>query len=969
MRTPDVVSQEILAKLAITAPGFSLELGTPERKIVDAVAESISEASVDQYLTGSLLDIESKTGLELEQFCLLPGTPVVTPAEVRPIEALRPGDEVVTHTGKVAEVLATSSRLVDEDVVTIRTAVGVEYTMTKNHPVWITRRSGMTLLATQVGNWRRHGSKGADHALRLRGLGSRTVWDSRDLDRDFVPAGEVREGDIVWGPDGGPAGVENTLSVGLKRLLGYYLAEGHITHRERSSEIGFSFHRDETAYQDEVEQLLRSEWGITHIRRQYPSTNATQLICYNTRLAHWLEQFAGKGAEGKHIPFGRDDEDWTPLLATYWCGDGTATKKQSLRAKTVSPTLARQLYDLLVRQGLSPRVTKEAAGSVTIMGRAGHRRDSWQISVDGESARRLSEAIDYPLRHENTKDYAPVSARMDGFIGSPVVKITESRHQGYVHNIEVAGDNSYELLGSFGVHNCGIFGFGRIQGRKATGVVRVLLNSAAVQDISLPVGTQFYTRTSLPGTGSPMYFSSTQAVVIPSGSLVTDIAVECTLVGVAGNVPPDSITFVGQAIGSSSVTNLESFTGGIDVETDEELRQRFKDTFLRNIAGTEDWYLGLAYQNKNVSKAACFGPIRKYATQIVVPADGSTLSLSDYVSADVKYAWPGAGHVSVFKNLGQTDEVFYRMYDDFEWTSGANPQIKNVATGQLVAGDVVDVEFEYTTRSSRNNPLAGIANKVDVFVNGVDPYTVTERTAVTSQTLSNSSSNELYVGNFARVGSPGSPSASSRFMRLGSVPIISFPSSLTVGTTNYQQGVHYHLLRGTTLLAGSSVEVAGLEWVSGGAPNGTSLTLNYVYNRTPEILQAVIKTGKQITTDVMVHQASYQYLRIYLSIEFDRGLVISQVTNAIRDRLANFFSGLGYGAWIEISDLTLATHQVLGVDNVNLTTVAEDPINYGIRVYNTSSDTTYAIHDTDFKLTDSQLPIFLDIVIRRKANR
>ena len=46
-KTPDQVSKEILAKLAITAPGFSLELGTPERKIVDAVAEAVSEAYVD----------------------------------------------------------------------------------------------------------------------------------------------------------------------------------------------------------------------------------------------------------------------------------------------------------------------------------------------------------------------------------------------------------------------------------------------------------------------------------------------------------------------------------------------------------------------------------------------------------------------------------------------------------------------------------------------------------------------------------------------------------------------------------------------------------------------------------------------------------------------------------------------------------------------------------------------------------
>lgn len=1011
-KTPDIVAKEILAKLAVTAPGFSLELGTPERKIVDAVAEAISEAYIDQYLVGSLLDIESKAGLELEQFCLVPGTPVTTPAGVRVIESLRPGDEVITHTGKVAEVLATSSRPVDEPVVTIRTAVGVKYTMTRNHPVWITRRADMTMLASQVGNWRRDSNKGSEYALRLRGLGSRTVWDSRGLDRDFVPAGQVREGDIVWGPDSGPAGTENTLSVSLKRLLGYYLAEGHTTHRERSSEIGFSFHRDEVEYQDEVESLLRSEWGITHVRRTTPGDNSVQLICYNTRLARWLEDFVGKGAENKHIPFGMDDEDWTPLIATYWRGDGTAAPKQSLRAKTVSPTLAWQLYDQMVRHGLSPRLTKQStAGSAMILGRKCQRRETWQVSVDGESAAVLSEMIDYPLRHRNTKNYAPASVRLNGFVGSPVVKVTESQHRGMVHNIEVAGDNSYELLGSFGVHNCGIFGFGRLQGRRAVGTVRVELNTANAQDISIPNGSQFYTRQSLPGTGNPLYFSSTQAVVIPAGSYVIDVPVECTDVGTSGNVPPDSVVYVGDVLGATSVTNLQSFTGGVNVETDDELRQRFKDTFLRSVIGTEDWYLGLAYQNKNISKAACFGPIRKYATQIVVP--NTSMTLDDYITDDIKYAWDGDWHVSVFKNLGQEYEVFYRRNVDYSWIAGSSPSFGRIASGDMEEGDVVDLEFEYTTRSSRNEPVNGITNKIDLFVNGADPYTVTERTKISATTtLSTDADSRLYIGNFARVGTPGNPGdgedgayTTHRFTRLGSTPVWSFPSIITVTTTNtgasggiiktnYQQGVDYHLLRpapevtrnSTTLLAGSPYEIAGIEWTATGPASGTPVTLTYTYNRVPEVLQATVKTAKQVSTDVMVHQAGYQYIRVYLSVEYDRGFVVQQVNNAINERLKTYFAGIPYGGWVEISDLTLAVHQVLGVDNVRLTYATDDGVNlvtqdYGIKTYGDSTDVNLSTtridpsngdllpYEDDFKLRDNQLPVFLEAVVRRRANR
>lgn len=556
----------------------------------------------------------------------------------------------------------------------------------------------------------------------------------------------------------------------------------------------------------------------------------------------------------------------------------------------------------------------------------------------------------------------------------------------------------------------GIFGFGRHQGQQATGLVRVELNNANSQDITIPKGSQFYTRQSLPGSGNPLYFSSTQTVIIPSGSFVVDVPVECTVAGTSGNVAPDTIVYAGEILGASSVTNLQSFLGGVDPETDEELRQRFKDTLLRNVIGTEDWYLNLAYQNKHVKKAACFGPIRRYATQIEVPEAGLSQSAIDaYLTADVKYAWPGDWHVSVFKNLGQEDEVFYRRGLDYNWTGGPTPAFTRVSSGTMVVGDIVDLEFEYTTRSSRNEPALGITNKVDMYINGLDPYSITERTRVPETTFSSDPLNQLFSGNFVRSGTTGPVVATNRFTRLGSVPVASFPSIITVVSDgvdntgqplydNYIQGTHFHLVRpnpngnpnATTLLAGTQYEIAGIEWMpeapNGGPPTGTSVTLTYSYNRVPELVQAMVKTAKQATTDVMVHQAGYMYLRVYLSVEYDRGFVPTQVNNAIQDRLKSYFDSLPFGSWIEVSDLCLAVHQVLGVDNVRLTT-SEDPnvdpdgeMLYGIKTFEDSVDLNWVSsrtnlagdplpYENDFKLLDSNLAVFLDAVITRRANR
>lgn len=44
--TPDQISQSIMSTLKTTIPGLSCELGTPERKIIDAVSQAISTAYV-----------------------------------------------------------------------------------------------------------------------------------------------------------------------------------------------------------------------------------------------------------------------------------------------------------------------------------------------------------------------------------------------------------------------------------------------------------------------------------------------------------------------------------------------------------------------------------------------------------------------------------------------------------------------------------------------------------------------------------------------------------------------------------------------------------------------------------------------------------------------------------------------------------------------------------------------------------
>lgn len=511
----------------------------------------------------------------------------------------------------------------------------------------------------------------------------------------------------------------------------------------------------------------------------------------------------------------------------------------------------------------------------------------------------------------------------------------------------------------------GIFGFGRYNGKPAKGVVRVNVVTSNTADTTFQLGTQFYTQPGLAGVSQTLYFASTQAVVLTAGNLSADIPVQCTTVGTQGNVPPDSITYLGQVVGGSTVTNLTAMTGGVDTETDQELRQRFKDTLLRSVTGTSDFYEALCQQNTAVNRVVVYGPLSLYTTQI--PAPSGTLNLGPLLNQDVKYAWPDM--VSVFSDLGTETEAFFSPVYDYAFNSGASPQFVRNTLGELVTGQIVDLEFQYTTQSSRNDPENGITNKVDIFVDGVQPFAVTEKAVVTSTPLTNTTTDVLYKNNFHRVGSAGTPVNGNNFMRLGSVPIVSFPSTITVGTDVYEEGTDYWRVQSTTLLAGSHLEMSGIEWSSAsGAAGGTELTLNYVYNQVPELLNALLAHHKQITSDVMVHQAEFVYIKPCFSVEYDRSYSVTTVNTAIINRLQQFFAQMPFGAQIKISALMMFVQQTPGVVGVKLTTSGEDADNNGVQLFDNSAEADpYDTKTDDFKLDDDQLAIYQGVKLRRVA--
>lgn len=67
------ISQAIRAQLKVLDPSISAEPLTPERKIIDTVAEVVAEATIDQYILNYQYDIDTKVGSDLDKFISLFG--------------------------------------------------------------------------------------------------------------------------------------------------------------------------------------------------------------------------------------------------------------------------------------------------------------------------------------------------------------------------------------------------------------------------------------------------------------------------------------------------------------------------------------------------------------------------------------------------------------------------------------------------------------------------------------------------------------------------------------------------------------------------------------------------------------------------------------------------------------------------------------------------------------------------------
>lgn len=273
-------------------------------------------------------------------------------------------------------------------------------------------------------------------------------------------------------------------------------------------------------------------------------------------------------------------------------------------------------------------------------------------------------------------------------------------------------------------------GFARKSASLATGVVRFSSSEGiASQDYLIPRGMLV----SSPGNterGTLRYKTSTIGL-LGSGASYVDVPVESELPGTLYNIEAQEIVQLESGITgvSTEVINNAPIIGGQDQEEDASLRERFKKTLFRSIAGTRDAFLGVATTNENISRAAVYTQVNRITEQVQIQNVSGVLRATfskRYVIFGTEFVKTSDGSLT---SSSDGNDEFYRRYMDYVINHIDNESWIEIQTGsEIVAGDIIEVDYDYHPDVSRSVLSDTYKNTIDLFIDGSDPEESTEVT-------------------------------------------------------------------------------------------------------------------------------------------------------------------------------------------------------------------------------------------------
>ncbi len=149
--------------------------------------------------------------------------------------------------------------------------------------------------------------------------------------------------------------------------------------------------------------------------------------------------------------------------------------------------------------------------------------------------------------------------------------------------------------------------------------------------------------------------------------------------GISGNIGPHSLKRT-TISGVSNITNIDSFNGGTDAETDTMFRNRILSTFSGSSVGTALGYLNTAHGITGVLDATVIEPgnslMTRDGTDVNISSDGTRTIISEGSGGKVDVIVMGS-------NLVQTSDSY--IYQDKSNNNDPTNIKNNVVLGQLIS--------------------------------------------------------------------------------------------------------------------------------------------------------------------------------------------------------------------------------------------------------------------------------------------
>lgn len=350
--------------------------------------------------------------------CFVSGTKIITSDSLTPIEAVRVGDEVLTHKGLYRKVIRVGGKT--SEIYELQSQSGTLTETTENHPYYVRKRSKV---------WNNENRS----------------YEFKFNEPEFVRVKDLTKDHYLATPILKSAKNPMGLTEDECFVIGLYIGDGHTRKDFRKGE-GRDNHRYWQliiSVGEREKDLFSEKVKLKH--SLYRHTRSTYRAVFSSkRLVSYVEEQCGCSAHTKH--FGKGILDLPAhllkkVIEGYLFADGSF-RRNVHRVTTVSRSLVESLTLAVAktfRTTTSVEYTKRPK-TTEIQGRVVNQSDTWTVSF---------------------RENHPKQARawvLGDFIWNPIKKLIKTGKKKPVFNLEVEEDNSY-VANNHVVHNCQGFSF------------------------------------------------------------------------------------------------------------------------------------------------------------------------------------------------------------------------------------------------------------------------------------------------------------------------------------------------------------------------------------------------------------------------------------------------------------------------------------------------------------------------------